>query len=183
MSRTKPQLSEAKQFAIDAVAKHFSVHAQVGEGPADAYATLRGRTIALDVAIIPQFSRAPTGPKPRLREDRVAQRVLREIDGALRTHVPNGKTLLFTLGAPIKVPRQLIVALTKLFLGWVQSAGNSRENRKTVLGNRVRFSMLSRDLNRYTNVIGLVFSGDPAPSVLANAMRSLHDAIATRTQR
>lgn len=183
MRRTKPELSKAKQFAVDAVARHFSADRQVGEGPPDAYATLRGRRIALDVAIIPHLSRARPVSKPRLREDRVAQRVLRDIVGALRTHVPNGKTLVFTLGAPIKVPKQLIVALTKLLLDWVQRGGDGRENRKTVLGNRVRFSMLKQDLKRNSNVIGLVFSGDPYPGVLASAMRSLHEEITSKAQR
>jgi hypothetical protein len=52
--------------------------------------------------------------KARLRKDKVVTRVVRELEAALTSQVPMGKALIFTLGAPIKVPRQLVAALTSL---------------------------------------------------------------------
>jgi hypothetical protein len=109
--------------------------------------------------------------------------VLRDIESALRSHVPNRKTLILTLGAPIKVPKRLIAALTKLLLDYIQSGVEEREERKAVLGNRIRFRLLNHSLRWNAKVIGFVFSGDPKPGVIANAMRSLHDEIAAKAKR
>jgi len=179
-----PELSKSKQFAIRAVARHFRADWQTGAGPPDAYATLDGRRIALDVAVIAQ---PPASERPvvraRLREDVVARRVLRDIESALRAHVPNGKTIILTLGAPIKVPKKLVVALTKLLLEHIQSDIVEREERKTILGNRIRFRVLGDHLRWNAKVIGFVLSGNPAPGDIANSMRSFHDEIATRAKR
>lgn len=73
-------------------------------GPPDAYATVSGRRIALDVAIIAHPPRARLVSAARLRQDVVARRVLRDIRSALSSHVPDRKSVILTLGAPIKVP-------------------------------------------------------------------------------
>lgn len=155
----------------------------MGEDPPDAYTTMRGRRIALDVAIIGQPARSRTVIKARLREDRVARRVLRSLESAVRAHVPNQKSIILTLGAPIKVPKQLITALTKRLLDAIQSDVEERDEKTTVLGNRVRFRILKNNLGWNAKVIGFVFSGDPAPGVIASSLRTLHDAIVAKSQR
>jgi hypothetical protein len=174
--------SKLKQLTIQALAKRFATQWQVGEGPPDAYATISGRSIALDVAIIAQPSRAGPRSMARLREDRVARRVLRDIESALHAQVPNRKTLILTLGAPIQVPTQLVAALTKLLVDYLQSGVEEREERKTVLGNRVRFRVLNQNRKWRAKVVGFVFSGDPRPGVLGGVMRSFHDAIAAKAK-
>ncbi len=174
---------EAKRYAIEAVAAHFSAPWEIGEGPPDAYATIGGRRIALDVAIVAQPSRPARVAKARLREDRVARRVLRDLHSALHAHVPSGKAIILTLGAPIKVPKRLIAALTKLLVHYIESAAVERDERKTVLGNRVRFRVLERDPRWNAKVIAFVFSGDPAPGVIANSMRMFHDALLAGSER
>jgi hypothetical protein len=139
--------------------------------------------MALDVAVI---GRKLAGKRPpamaRLREDRVAQRVLRDLEIALHTRVPNHKSLILTLGAPIKVPKKLIAALTTLLLDYIRSAVEERDEKKTVLGNRVRFRVLSHDPGWNSQVIGFVFSGDPAPGEIADTMRSFRDEIAAKAK-
>lgn len=178
-----PNLGRAKQLAIKAVAGRFRADWQIGPGPPDASATIGGRRIALDVATIAQGPSRRPFTNVRLREDVVAQRVLRDLKSALHEQVPNGKTIIFTLGAPIMVPKKMVDALTKLLLGYLQSGRVECEEKKTLLGNRVRFRVLSRNLPWKAKVIGFVFSGDPKPGVLADAMRSLHDQIAAIATR
>jgi len=177
------ELRKAEQFAVGAVAKHFAATWQSGEGPPDAYMTVGGRRIALDVAVIAQ---QPLGrkrvAKARLREDVVARRVLCDIESALRAHVPDGKTIILTVGAPIKVPKKLLAALTNTLLNYLESGAEETEEKKTILGNRVRFRVLSDNSKWNAKVIGFVFSGDPEPGILANAMRSLHDEIAAKAK-
>ena len=139
--------------------------------------------MALDVGVIGRKAPGKRPPaKARLREDRVALRVLRDLKIALHARVPNDKSIILTLGAPIKVPKKLIAALTTLLLDYIQSAVEEREERKTVLGNRVRFRVLSHDQCWNSRVIGFVFSGDPAPSDLADSMRRFGDEIASKAK-
>jgi hypothetical protein len=171
----------AQQSAIEAVAKHFSATWQSAEGPPDAYLTVRGQKIALDVGLIAPLR---PGQKPasraRFREDKVAQRVLRDINSALHAHVPDGNAIILTLGAPIKLPNKLVAALTSLLLTYLKTGAAEVDEKKTVLGNRVRFRVTNAKWA--TKMIGFVFTGDPAPSILANTLRSLHDAIAAKAK-
>jgi hypothetical protein len=178
------ELREAEQFAIGAVARHVSATWQRGEGPPDAYLTVGGRKIALDVLVMAQQRpRRKRVAKARLREDKTALRVLRNIEGALRPCVPDGKTIILTLGAPIKVPKQVVGALTDVLLAYLERGAEEVEEKKAILGNRVRFRVLNHDSRWNAKVIGFVFSGDPEPGMLANAMRSLHDDIAAKAKR
>lgn len=174
--------NKTQRFALGAVARHFSADCQICAAPPDAYATVGGRRIALEVAIITRPPRARPFSAARLREDVVARAALRDIESALGSCVPNRKCLILTLGAPIKVPKKLIAALTPLLLDYIQSGSEEREESKTVLGNRIRYRVLNHKLRWNAKVIGFVFSGDPKPGVLADAMRSLHDNIAAKAQ-
>jgi hypothetical protein len=178
-----PGLNKSKRAAVDAVARHFSADCRIGVGPPDAYLAVSGRHIALDVAVIANPRRANLLPAPRLREDRVALRVLRVLDSALHSQVPNRKCLILTLGAPIRVPRRLTAALANLLPRYIQSGRKEREEIKTVLGNRIRFRVLNRKLRWNAKVIGFVFSGDPLPGDLVNAMRELHGKISAMAKR
>jgi hypothetical protein len=178
------ELTKVQRFALEAVARHFSAPWQPGEGPPDAYATVSGRRVGIDIAVMVQqpLTRKPV-PKARLRDDGVARRVLRNLEAALRAHVPDGKTLLLTLGAPIKEPKKLLAALTELLLRCLQSGAADVERKKTLLGNRVRFLISSDKLGLNSKMAGFVFSGDPKPGVLLNAMRSLQGEIAAHAKK
>jgi hypothetical protein len=165
-------MTETEQLAIEAVKKHFS-----------AYKPFRDGRIAVDVAVIaPRLSGRKRVAQARLREDKVAQRVLRALEDALRAHVPDGKTIVLTLGAPIKVPRQLIAALTDTLLAYLASGAEELDVKKVILDNRVRFRVVNDSGKWNAKVIGFVFTGDPAPGILADAMRSLCDAIVRKAK-
>lgn len=177
-----PEFSKAELSAIKAVTRHFSAKLQSGDAcPPVAYVTVGRRRVALDVAVIvghrPSQERVA---KARLREDVVARRVLRDIEAALRAHVPDGKAIILTLGAPIKVPSQLVSSLTNVLLNYLKSGADEIEEKKTVLGNRIRFRVLRDGSMWNTKVIAFVFSGDPEPGILANAMHSMLDEISAR---
>jgi hypothetical protein len=178
------ELKKAQQSAIEAVAKHCSATWQSAEGNPDAYLTIRGQKIALDVAVLPQQSpRQKSATKARLREDKVAQRVLRDLESALYAYVPAGKTVILTLGAPIKVSKKLVVALTDVLEAYLESGLEEVDEKRTLLGNRVRFRVVTPKPKWPAKVIGFVFTGDPAPGDLANAMKSLLDQIAAVAKR
>jgi hypothetical protein len=101
----------------------------------------------------------------------------------LRAHVPADKALVLTLGAPIKEPKKLLGALTKMLLTFLQAGGNDIEKKKTLLCNRVRFLIASDGLRLNSKFTGFVFSGDPKPAVLLKAMRSLQGEIAAQAKK
>lgn len=176
------ELSKAEKFALDAVAKHFSTTWQSGDGPPHGSMTLGGGQVTLDVAVLTQHLEEKRAGKARLREDKVARRVLSDIENALRAYMPDGQTLVFTLGAPIKVPKLLVTTLTNTVLAYLASGAAEADEHETILGNRVRFRLLSNTSKWKTRVIGFVFSGDPELGFLATALRSLHAAIAAKAK-
>jgi hypothetical protein len=179
-----PELKKAQQSAIEAVAKYFSATWESAEGVPDAYLTVRGQKIALNVAVLPQQSSRQTRvAKARLREDKVAQRVLRNLESALHAHVPAGKSVILTLGAPIKVSKKLVVALTDLLVTYLENGLQEVDEKRTILGNRVRFRVVTPKPKWPAKVIGFVFTGDPAPGVLAGTIGTLHDEIVAMAKR
>jgi hypothetical protein len=135
------------------------------DGAPGAYLSVRGQKIALDVADLTlQTLRKKPVAKARFREDKVAQRVLRDLESALHAHVPAGKSIILTLGAPIKVSRKLVVALTSLLVTYLDGGVEEVDEKKTILGNRVRFRVLTPSSKWPAKVIGFVFTGDPAPA-------------------
>ena len=180
----KSELMKEPQSDIEAVAKHFSATWQSADGAPSAYLTVRGKKIALDVAdLMQQRPRTKSVAKVRFREDKVAQRVLRDLESALNAHVPAGKSVILTLGAPIKVANKLVVALTSLLVTYLESGPEEVDEKRTILGNRVRFRVVKPGSKWPAKVIGFVFTGDPAPSVLENAMNALRDEIVARAKR
>jgi hypothetical protein len=178
------ELKKSQQSAIEAVARHFSATWQGADGAPDAYLTARRQRIALDVAVLPQQrSRQKSVTNVRLREDKVAQRVLRDLESALRARVPTGKSVILTLGAPIKVSRKLVVALTDVLVTYLESGRAEVDEKRAILGNRVRFRVLRVTSKWSAKVIGFVFTGDPAPAVLASTITSLHDEIVAIAKR
>ena len=177
-------MRSAQQSAIEAVAKHFSATWESAAEASDAYLTVRGQKIALGIAVLSQqSSRQKSVTKVRLREDKVAQRVLRDLESALHAHVPAGKSVILTLGAPIKVSRKLVVALTDVLVTYLESGSVEVDEKRTILGNRVRFRVLRLTSKWPAKVIGFVFTGDPAPGVLASTITSLHDEIVAMAKR
>ena len=174
---------QAKQLAISAVAAQCPGDWQTAAGPQDAYANIDGRSVALDIAIMTPALRARPSSEFRLRQDVVARRVLRDVEFALNPRVPNRKCIILTLGAPIKLPAQLIAALIRLLADYIEGGRQERDESRTVLGNRVRFRVLKREQWCNAKLIGFVFSGDPKPAALATALHSLHENIAATGKR
>jgi hypothetical protein len=168
------EVGKAQRLALEAVARHFSAPWQSGDSPPDAYLTVAGRRVGLEIAVMAQQHRGRGRiPKARFRDDAVARRVLRALNAALCGHVPDGKTLVLTLGAPIKEPKKVLAALTDMLLTHLQRGAAGVEQKKTLLRNRVRFLLANDGLAGNSKLTGFVFSGDPKPGALLKAMRSL----------
>ena len=107
------KLGKQERAAIDAVARHFSATWENGDGESpDAYLTIAGKRIALDVAAIGQkVAERGDLARPRLRFDRVVLRLVGGLRAALSELVPDGVAVVLTVTAPIRLPSKTATAL------------------------------------------------------------------------
>ena len=175
--------------AVQAIAKCYSATLSGAAHPSGAarlsgaQLIVRGQPIALEVVLMsqtPSTARrgANKGARPRLREDRVAQRVLRDLEHGLNPQLNDGRTLILTLGAPIRVASKLVTSLTETLVSYLSSGAEEVDVSKRMLGNRVRFRVMKPATRWAPQLIGFVFSGDPSPGLLASTLGALHEAIA-----
>src|SRR4051812_21559106 len=107
-------LSRTELRATEAVARQFSASWERGDTSPNAYLTVAGQRIAVEIAVVPKQGRS--GAKARLRDDRVARRFLQDVETAVGPRVPPGRTVILTLGAPIRLPNQTLAILTETLL-------------------------------------------------------------------
>lgn len=100
--------------------------------------------------------------KPALRFDKVATRLVERVRGAVEAVVPHGKTLVFTVTAPILQPSKTAAAIEEKILTALARRSARLEIDETIYGNRVRIALLA-GTTRTGKVIGLVHN--PGPSL------------------
>jgi hypothetical protein len=100
----------------------------------------------------------------RLRFDKAALRLVGGLKAALANAVPEGKTLIFTISAPIKLPGKTAEALEKM----MRSDPPKAERREIVQGNEVRIRRLRGVPKGMPKALGFVHSvGSDAGAILA----------------
>ena len=105
-------LGQRERAVLAAVARHFSATWEKGDAPSGGYLKIAGKRIAVEVRITKQRIAERGGlTKPRLRFDRVALGFVRRLQAALSASVPDGRTLIVTITAPIRVPSKTAAAL------------------------------------------------------------------------
>ncbi|MBS0377802.1 MAG: hypothetical protein JSS29_04890 [Proteobacteria bacterium] len=101
---------------------------------------------------------SPLAGLPRLRFDRVAQRLVRNVQAALCERLGDADTLVVTVTAPIRQPARTVDTLASKL-----KAPLSRAFEGIVCGNRVRARLLRRTGKAAPRVI--VFVHNPRPAV------------------
>ena len=174
-------MRKQKQAAIEAIARHFSATWEMGENPPDAYLMLARQRIALEVATIkPRLRRGVS--KPRLRFDRVALGFVRRLQAALSEAVPEGKTVIVTITAPIWQPSKTASALEDIIRqpsrAPVRGAGAPGEGQVQDPWKSDPGSPCKGGSRRASKVIGFVHNPDPDLGASLG-----HDAVADRGHR
>jgi hypothetical protein len=104
---------------------------------------------------------------PRLRFDKVALRLVRNLSAALAQAVPGKRTLVITVTAPIRLPAQTVAEV---------AAHLERPTPKTfnriVCGNRVRARVLACRVQGSPRVIVFVHNPEPPPDGLFRLVES-----------
>lgn len=103
----------------------------------------------------------PTKALPRLRFDRVAQRVAKSLQAALIGVTPPKASMVVTVTAPIRLPARTVAEL-----GVLLRSPPVRGFDKIVCGNRVRARIIRSHFRGAPKVIVFVHNPVPSPSGL-----------------
>jgi hypothetical protein len=176
-------LGKRERAALEAVARHFSATWEKGEAPPDAYLTIARKRIAVEVTTTKRRLADRGGlMKPRLRFDRVALRFVRRLQDALSASVPDGRTLILTITAPIRVPAKTAAALEDNIWTYLARQSAPGEAKYAILGNQIRVRLVKRGSRRTAKVIGFVHNPDSDPDVLLDITHSLIERIGAKAR-
>ena len=174
-------MRKRERAAIEAVARHFSATWEQGEEPPDAYLTIARKRIAVEVTTIRRRIADRGGPtKSGLRFDRVALRLVRRLQAALGESVPDGKTLIVTITAPIRVPSKTAAALEDTIRTCLARRSAQADVKDTIHGNEIRVRLVKGGSKRTTKVIGFVHNPDSDAGVLLDIAHSLIECIGAK---
>lgn len=169
------ELGKHEQAAIEAVARLFSARWQkAGAESPDAYLTIAGKRIAVEVTAIKQRMAEPGSlAKPRLRFDRVALRLVGGLQAVLREFVPDGQTVILTITAPIRLPSKTAAALEDKIRICLARGFEQADIKDTIYGNQIRIRLVKGISRRVSKVIGFVHNPGSDPNVLLSLTQSL----------
>jgi hypothetical protein len=161
-----PELKKTEWAAVEAVAKHFSATWENGEQPPDAHIKIEKKKIAVDItAIKRRMIKWDDLAKPRLRFDKAVLRLIGRLQSGLHQAVPDGKTLIVTVTAPILLPGKTAAMLEDKIRSSLAHRSPRLELEDTVHGNQVRVR-LAKSFRGTSKVIGFVHNPDSDPGVL-----------------
>jgi len=109
--------------------------------------------------------------EPRLRFDRTAVGLVRRLQTTLAKSVPEGKTVIVTITAPIRQDSKTGAALEDK-IGQLLATRRT-QLKATIHGNRIQVRVLKGGASRTTRLIGFVHNPEPNPAVVFDVTRSL----------
>jgi hypothetical protein len=109
--------------------------------------------------------------EPRLRFDRTAVGLVKRLQAALAKSVPEGKTVIVTITAPIRQDSKTSVVLESRIRALLATKRARLDAR--ILGNRIQVRVLKGGGNRSSKLIGFVHNPQPGPGVLFDVTRSV----------
>ncbi len=171
-------LNKQERTAIEAVARHFAATWEKGSDPPDAYITVAGKRVAVDIATLKRRSTGQgNAAKPRLRFDKAVTRVMERLQATLVEAVPDGMTVLLTITAPIRLPAKTAASLEEKIQTLLGRGSLGRDTKDTIHGNRVRIRLLRNESERAPKLIGFVHNSDSDPLQLFNMTHEMLELI------
>lgn len=174
-----------KSQVLEAVASQLEATCDLWRGAnPGAWLELNGRRIAAQVVPISKkiVTRDGLG-HPRLRFDRVALRLVRDLHIALRESVPRHATLVITVTAPIRKSSRTVVSLVDE-IGRMLARKRARvDMRESIEGNRIEARLVNDLSGRASRAIAFVHNPDSDPEVLFGVTAVVLQAIAFAAAR
>jgi len=169
-------LGKKERDAIEAVARHFSATWEKGEGSSGAFLAIGRKRIAVEVATIKQRI-AERPDKFRLRFDKVVFEVVGRLQADLSDAVPDGKVVIVTITAPIRLASKTTAMLEDRIRACLARKSARAEIKDTIHGNHIQIRVVKSGAAQSPKVIGLVHNPHPNPEMLLDMMQSVIQTI------
>ena len=174
------ELKKQERTAIEAVAKRFRATWEKGSDPPDAYLTVDGKRAAVDIATLKRHGRGEgNAAKPHLRFDKVATRLIKRLRASFDEIVPDGRTVLLTITAPIRLPSKTADSLEDKIRILLSRRSPDRDEKGIIHGNAVRLRLV-RTESGAPKMIGFVHNSDSDPRLLMDMTTELLGLIGAR---
>lgn len=171
-------LRKPEQAAIEAIAKQVTATWKPGDGRPDAYLSIAGKRVAVDVTSCKNKSGdAADVPRPRLRFDRVAIGLVSRLQAALSDAVPDGRAVLVTVTAPIRLPGKTAVAFEDKIRTCLTRRSATVECKDTICGNHVRIRIVTCAARHVPKVIGLVHNAETDADLVLGMTQALLECV------
>lgn len=173
-----------ERTAIEAVARRFSATWEKGSDPPDAYITIAGKRVAVDITTLNRRTTTGGGvAKPRLRFDKVATRLIGRLQATLGETLPDRVTVLLTITAPIRLPSKTVAALEDKIQTLLRRGWPGRDEKDTIHGNRVQIRLVRGQSARSQKAIVFVHNSDSDPLLLLNMTCELLERVSGAADR
>jgi hypothetical protein len=177
-------LKKPQRAAIEAVARHFSATWEEGSSSSDAYLTVAGKRVAVDLTTLKRRGTARGNPaKPRLRFDKSATKLIERLQASLGETVPEGMTVVLTITAPIRVRSKTAASLEDKIQTLLRRRSPGRDDKDTIHGNRVQIRLLRHQSARAPRMIAFVHNPDSDARLLLNMTQELLELISAEAGR
>src|ERR1700728_1209197 len=178
------QLNKQERTAIEAVARHFSATLGEDNGPSDAYISVAGKQVAVDITTLKRRGTdQANAAKPRLRVDKVATGLIERLQATLGQSVPDGLTVLLTITAPIRLPSKTAASLEDKIQTLLGTGPPARDAKDTIHGNRIQIRLFRDESGRAPKMIGFVHNSDSDPLLYLNMTGELLELISAKAGR
>jgi hypothetical protein len=168
----------SERTALGAVAQHLAAACDRSRGAGDASLTVAGKRIALEVvAIRPEAAIASRTMKPRLRLDKVALGLVDRLRVALEGCVPDDRTIIVTITAPIRLASKTAAAMAGSIRRRLEHRAAAGRSIHRIHGNTIQIWILPGGTAMTSKLVGFVHNPDANPRILIEVTRVLLAAI------
>ena len=176
-------MTKNERAAIEAVTRRFGAAWEEGGNPPDGYLVVSGKRIAVEVAEMKaQVTKNGRPARFRLRFDKVALRVVADLREGLRESVPDGKTVIVTITAPIKLASKTTEAMEEKIRRQLTRRPTHGNAKYTIHGNRIGIRVANGSTTG-AKVIDFVHNPDPRAEMLLNIACALVEAIGAKARK
>jgi hypothetical protein len=167
-------LKKQGRTAIEAVVRRFLATWEKGTDSLDAFITVGGKRVAIEIRTLGQLGTGQGGAaNRRLRFDKVATRLIERLQATLGKTGSDGMTVLLTTTAPIRLPSKTTRALEVKIQTLLGRGSPGRDEKDTIPGNRIRIRLLRDESERAPKMIGFVHNSDSDALLLLDMTREL----------
>jgi hypothetical protein len=172
-------MKKQERAAVEDVAKHLSATWEEGDGSPKAWLVIGRKRIAVEVTTIEQRrAAAAITIKPRLRFDKTALGLVERLRMGLDDSVPDGRTVMVTVTAPIRRDSKTAAVLEQTIRATLAGRSARADIKDTIHGNQIRVRIVQSSSAQAPKLMGFVHNPDPdADLVLLDSAEALVECI------